>query len=204
MFASNKIAAGIFALATLGLVPSAMARVECGPHDQACLALHGPSTPAERARTRALNREALDSAAPAMPAPRPSYRASDRADAGYRQSERQADRQYEREMRDYRQAQRRYEMETRRYRPGPRPRLDAAERTECRALASASPQPWPLAASDEAWAEDHDVFAPTGGMVDPSIAVPTPGLDGSVTGLTQFNARATGATRYCAPPRRRQ
>jgi hypothetical protein len=193
MFASHKIAAGIFALAALGLAQSAMAWVDCSPRDHACLALHGPSTPAERARTRALNREALESAAPPPPAP-PRIR----ADAGYQQ----AQRQYEREMRDYARAERRYELETRRYRPAPR--LVAAERTECRALASASPRPWPMAASDEAWAEDHDVFAPTGGMVDPSIAAPTPGLDGSVTGLTQFNARASGATRYCAPPRRRR
>jgi hypothetical protein len=107
-------------------------------------------------------------------------------------------------MRDYRQTERRYEMETRRYRPGTRPRLDAVERTECRALASATPLPWPMAASDEARAEDHDPFAPIGGQADPSIAAPTPGLDGPVTGLTQFNARASGATRYCAPPRRRR
>jgi hypothetical protein len=136
------------------------------------------------------------------PAPPPPY--SRGYDSGYDQ----AQRQYQREMRDYRQAERRYEMETRGHRPGyrpaPRPRLDAAERTECRALASARPQPWPMVASDEAWAEDHDVFAPTGGMVDPSIAAPTPGLDGAVTGLSQDNARASGATRYCAPPRRRR
>jgi len=204
MFASHKIAAGLFALAALGLAPSAMARVDCAPHDRACIALHGPSTPAERARTRALNREALQSTAP-----RPFYRGNQRADAGYRQgdlqAERQADLQYERELREYRQAQRRYEMETRRgYRPGPRPRLDSAERTECRALASATPQHGPMSATDEAWAEDHDVFAPPGGQVDPSIAAPTPGLSGAVTGLTQFNARASGATRYCAPPRRRR
>ena len=196
MFASHKIAAGLFALVTvglaaLGLAPSAMAHVDCNPHDRACLALHGPSTPAERARTRELNREAMQSAVPPAPPPRAD-------DAGYAQ----AQRQYEREMRGYRQAQRRYDMETRRdYRP--RGRLDAAERTECRALASARPQPWPMAASDEAWAEDHDVFAPTGGMADPSIAAPTPGLDGAVTGATQYNARATGATRYCGPRRRR-
>ncbi len=197
MFVPHKIAAGIIALAALGLTSAAMARVDCAPHDRACLALHGPSTPAERARTRALNREALESAAPIPPAPPPraAYRPAPR------QMDRQVDRQYQREMQDYRQAQRRYEMETRRYRPAPRARLDAPERTECRALASARPQPWPLAASDEAWAEDHDVFAPTGGQVDPSIAAPTPGLDGAVTGSTEFNARANGATRYCAPPR---
>jgi hypothetical protein len=108
-------------------------------------------------------------------------------------------------MREYRQAQRRYELEIRRPRRfGPPPRLDAAERAECRALASAAPPRGPLVGTDEAWAEDHDPLAPTGGIADPHIAAPTPGLDGSTTGLTQFNARASGATRYCAPPRRRR
>jgi hypothetical protein len=53
--------------------------------------------------------------------------------------------------------------------------------------------------SDEAYAEDHDPYAPTGGMVDPRIAAPAPGLSGSTTGLTAYNARASGASRYCAP-----
>jgi hypothetical protein len=201
MFVSHKFAAGLLAFAALAVAPSAMARVDCAPHDRACIALHGPSTPAERARTRALNREALDSATP-LPPPRANYRPAPRQ--MNRQADRQEDRQYQREMQEYRQAQRRYDMETRRTRPAPGPRLDAQERTECRALASARPPRRPLSATDEAYAEDHDPFAPTGGQVDPSIAAPTPGLDGAVTGLTQFNARASGATRYCAPPRRRR
>jgi hypothetical protein len=88
MFASNRIAAGVFFLAALGLAPSALARVDCSPRDRACLALHGPSTPAERARTRALNREALDSATPLPPAPppQPYARAND---SGYARAQQQ-------------------------------------------------------------------------------------------------------------------
>ena len=176
-----------------------MARVNCRPHDRACIALHRPSTPAERARTRELNREALNAARPVAPA----YAPAPRADAGYRESQRQ----YDRQMREYRQEQRRYELGMRRPRPQSRfygERLDSAEQAECRALASAAPPRGPLVGTDEAWAEDHDPFAPTGGQVDPHITAPTPGLDGATTGLTQFNARATGATRYCGPPRRRR
>lgn len=42
-------------------------------------------------------------------------------------------------------------------------------------------------------AEPHSLFnAPTGGVYDPGIQAPTPGIDGAVTGRSEVNAQASG------------
>jgi hypothetical protein len=135
-----------------------------------------------------LNRQSRDAAAPAANTPY-DYSARDRYA--------RAQEQYRRDMQDYRREQRRYEEALRYGRTRAAARFDDPDRDACRAMASApSPQPG-MSWSDEAWAEDHDAFAPTGGKVDASIAAPVPGLSGSTAGLTAFNARASGLERSC-------
>jgi len=143
--------------------------------------LHRPSTPRERAETRALNHQAL--AAVITPAP-------------YYRGDRDA-MQYEQELREYRAAQQRYERDMRRYSAGPRDMRDPRGMRGRR--------DFPMASRRQAkWPEelDNDPCAPTGGRADPNIAAPT-NLDGAATGLTQFNARASGLRKSCAPRQRR-
>jgi hypothetical protein len=193
----RKAALTLIAIATLAAAPSAIARVYCRASDKACIALHRPSTHAERAQTRELNRESRDTAQAPI-ANRQNYYAADNAADSYARDQQD----YRRAMQDYRREQRRYEEALRRDRYRPAPRLSGSDRDACRALATA-PRPGPgMSWSEEAWAEDHDAYAPTGGKVDGSIAAPAPGLSGSTTGLTAFNARASGLERNCAPPRR--
>jgi hypothetical protein len=148
--------------------------------------LHRPSTPRERAETRALNHREL--AAVIAPAPM----ASRRDDRGAMQ--------YQRELREYRAAQQRYERDMRRYAAAPRDHRDMRDPRGMRGRRN-----FPMASRRQAkWPEelDNDPCAPTGGQTDPNIAAPT-NLDGAVTGLTQFNARASGLRKSCAPRRRR-
>ena len=138
--------------------------------------LHRPSTPRERAETRALNHSEL--AAVIAPG----------GDDDYRRSQVQ----YQRQLNEYRAAQQRYEQEMRRIAPG----RGFRDRRRDFPAASRRRAQWP----EEL---DNDPCAPTGGLVDPNIAAPTPGLDGAVTGLTQFNARASGLRQNCRRPGRR-
>ena len=196
MFTPEKIAAALIAIAALAAVPSASARVNCRPNDAACRALHGPSTAMERERTRALNRRELEST---MPAPQ--------ADNGYRSGDNsyaRAQEQYRRDMREYARAQRRYDQAVRRgYRRGG-PRMSNTDRAACQAMASAPLRQPGLSWSEQAYVQDHEAFAPTGGRVDPNIAAPTsPGLAGATTGLPAYNARSSGLARNCDAPRQR-
>jgi hypothetical protein len=142
--------------------------------------LHRPSTPRERAQTRALNHQEL------AVVTTPAFRAPYRGDPGQMQ--------YQRELREYRGAQMRYERDMRLYNGGPRdPRGMRGRRN------------FPAATRRQAkWPEelDNDPCAPTGGQADPNIAAPV-NLDSAATGLTQFNARASGLRKSCAPRRRR-
>jgi hypothetical protein len=148
--------------------------------------LHRPSTPRERAETRALNHQEL--AAVIASAPTAPHR-GDRSRM-----------QYQRELREYRAAQMRYEHDMRLYaaRPhdgyAPRDMRGMRDRRDFRA-GSRRQAKWP----EEL---DNDPCAPTGGQADPNIAAPV-NLDGAATGLTQFNARASGLRKSCAPRRRR-
>jgi cell division septation protein DedD len=194
MFTPQRFSVVLIVLGALTAAPSAMARVDCRPSDKACIVLHRPSTAAERAQTRTLNRQSRDVAVPQPVADNDAYAGSD---VYAREQE-----QYRRDMQAYRQEQRRYEQALRRGSYRGRPGLSYADRDACRAIATA-PRPQPgMSWSDQAWAEDHEAFAPTGGKVDPSMAAPAPGLSGSTTGLTAFNARSSGLQRQCDPPRR--
>jgi hypothetical protein len=146
----------------------------CRRDSKAYWRLHRPSTPAERAETKQLNSEYRQTiAAPAL-----LY------DDGLYQREQQ---RYDRELREYQAAQQRYDLEMR----GPRPRYGAygpPGRGPGRQAYARPMRHHPVTAEEL----DNDPFAPTGGTVDDRIAAPTPGLDGSTTGLTQFNAWASG------------
>lgn len=147
--------------------------------------LHRPSTPRERAETRALNHCEL--AAVIAPG----------GDDDYRRSQMQ----YQRQLNAYRAAQARYEHDMNLYAARPRgrhavPRHGFQNGRRDFPAASRRRAQWP----EE---EDNDPCAPTGGLVDSNIAAPTPGLDGAVTGLTQFNARASGLRQNCRRPGRR-
>lgn len=195
MFTPEKIAAALIAIAALAVVPAASARVNCRANDAACRALHGPSTAMERERTRKLNREALEAGTP-MPAPQAdnSYRSGDNSYA--RQQE-----QYRRDMRAYRRAQRRYEQATRRGMRRGVTRLSRSDLAACQAMASAPIRQPGLSWSEQAYVQDHEAFAPTGGKTDLSIAAPTsPGLAGATAGLPAYNARSSGLARDCQAP----
>lgn len=137
--------------------------------------LHRPSTPRERAETRALNHQELASVT--MPPQR-----GDRSQM-----------QYQRELREYRAAQQRYERDMRIYTRQPRDMRDPRYSRDGRNFPAANRH-------RPVWPEDldNDPCAPTGGRADPSIAAPV-NLDSAATGLTQFNARASGLRRSCEP-----
>jgi hypothetical protein len=146
--------------------------------------LHRPSTPRERAQTRALNHQELAAVTAPVAPMAPAY----------------GGRNYERELREYRQAQRRYEYDMRRYQAGPREMRDRRDMRDPRYQGGRN---YPAAMRHRpVWPEDldNDPCAPTGGMADPSIAAPV-NLDSAATGLTQFNARASGERRNCRPRR---
>jgi hypothetical protein len=206
VFSVQRIAAAIALMAGLFFLTPAEAKTACRHDARDCRAmhhtamhhmgrhsdwyLHRPSTPRERAETRALNHQEL--AATIMPAPVRGYDSSQSP--------------YQRDLRAYRQAQQRYEMDMRRYAAGPRDFRDARDGRDFRDERSRrGRRDFSRAPRRQAkWPEelDNDPCAPTGGQADPNIAAPT-NLDGAVTGLTQFNARASGLRKSCEPSRRR-
>jgi hypothetical protein len=152
--------------------------------------LHRPSTPEEQAETRQLNHDALaQSTTPA-----------EHFAGGGNRDYRRGQMQYQRELQEYRAAQQRYEEDMRRYQAGPGPQGGGTLRGRREMFAMPRPPHRPMTAEEL----DNDPFAPTGGIVDPNFAAPTPGLDGSLTGLTLMNARASGLTENPRRMRRRQ
>ena len=193
MFTPKKFAA----------VPSAGARVNCRPNDAACRAMHGPSTAMERERTRKLNREALEAGTPTSMYSAPAVQAGNNYQN--RDSYARDQQQYRRDIREYRRAQRRYDQVMRRGTRRGGPRFTNADREACQAMASAPQRQYGQSWSEQAYVQDHEAFAPTGGKTAPGIAAPTsPGLAGAVTGLPAYNAQSSGLVRNCeAPPRQR-
>ncbi len=198
MFTPTKIAAAVIAIAAFAIVPSVSARVNCRPNDAACRALHGPSTAMERERTRKLNREALEAgtSAPAVQTQN-NYQGGN----GYARDQEM----YRRDLREYRQAQRRYDRAMRRGNRRGGPCFTSADREACQAMAAAPQRQYGQSWSEQAYVQDHEAFAPTGGKTDPSISAPTsPGLAGAVTGLPAYNAGSSGLARNCqSAPRQR-
>jgi hypothetical protein len=189
VFSVQRIAAAIALMAGLFFLTPAEAKTACRHDARDCRAmhhtvrqrdwyLHRPSTPRERAETRALNHEEL-AATIATPV------------RGYDNSQSP----YQRDLRAYRRAQQRYEMDMRRYTAGPRNVRDGRDARDFRDERSRrGRRDFSRAPRRQAkWPEELD---------NPNIAAPT-NLDGAVTGLTQFNARASGLRKSCEPRRRR-
>ncbi len=193
------LAAGLFVFAA-----PANAKNDCRHDAQGCRTvhrtarqrdwyLHRPSTPRERAETRALNHEELAATVtPEQFAAIHGNYAAIHGDYAASHGDFHAQLQYQQELREYRAAQQRYERDMRLYAAGPRDRRLSRDGRDYSAARQAK---WP----EEL---DNDPCAPTGGQADPDIAAPT-NLDGAVTGLTQFNARASGVRHSCEPRRRR-
>ena len=173
MFSTQRLVAVLSVAAMLAVFATG---AEAARRDRG---LHRPSTPRERAETRALNQNALAQAA--TPAPQQSAPRADRSQT-----------QYQRELQAYRAAQRRYEQDMRAYNArDQRSRRDARRRGFRRNASAVPPRPGHVQTPEEL---DADPYAPTGGAADWRIAAPvSPNLVGATTGLPAFNARASGA-----------